>query len=265
MALNWLCLGLLALLRPWLRFQGWLLCSGLLWPECRRRSPGTRPTDHPVSSVVGTSGWPSLLRRRTAAAPSCGACRQALLAPAPSTSISRIRHRACRCLCTLTSCTSSSSILPVQISRGSRTGAHPVADTPRLLPPEPALSEANGSWSAIARRPRRSRRGVGIGPLHRDADGGNRADLRPLARNCCPISGGTRPRRSAFRATRRFPAVVLGPVDFRALRRLAASRAGLKAPLKGRFEIPSSLAISYNMTYSISLSMCFFEWPSTCS
>ncbi len=71
--------------------------------------------------------------------------------------------------------------LPVQIPGGSRTGGHPVADTPRLLPPEPALSEANGSWPAPARavrRPRRSRPAPGRGPPRRDAGGGNRGRLR---------------------------------------------------------------------------------------
>ncbi len=82
----------------------------------------------------------------------------------------------------------------------------------------------------------------------------------PRARNCRSISGGAKPRLRAFRATRRFPALVLGPVDFWALRRLAASRAALKAELKGRSEIPSSLAMIYSMTSSILLSMFFLGY-----
>jgi len=54
--------------------------------------------------------------------------------------------------------------------------------------------------------------------------------------------------------------LVLGPVDFWALRRLAASRAGLKAEIEGALEIPSSLAIRYSMTSLILLSMFFLGY-----
>ena len=61
--------------------------------------------------------------------------------------------------------------------------------------------------------------------------------------------------RRAFRAGRRFPALVLGPVDFWALRSLAASRSGLK----GGLEIPSWISMSYSMTSLILLSIFFFR------
>ncbi len=67
------------------------------------------------------------------------------------------------------------------------------------------------------------------------------------------ISGGARPRLGEFRAERHFPATVLGPLDFRALRRLAASRAALETAF------PLWSTIRNSMTSFILLSSLFFE------
>ena len=61
------------------------------------------------------------------------------------------------------------------------------------------------------------------------------------------------PRLCEFRAARRFPAAVRGPVDFRELRWLAAIRAGLETGF------PLSSAITNSITTSIPMSSLFFE------
>ena len=56
------------------------------------------------------------------------------------------------------------------------------------------------------------------------------ARVLPRARSCRSACSERRSRRRAFRATRRFPAAIRGPVDLRALRRLAVMRSGLAVP-----------------------------------
>ncbi len=234
MALNWLCFGLLAPFRPLASVRGrlgpvrgWSRRSGLLRPESRRRSPGSRPPDNPVSWVAGTCGRPSWLRRRTTAARSCGARRQAIPAPlpAPPPAGFATAHDAASARTRGTTATPR-FFRPAPWWEPDRPPPSCGYAAPFPTRACPVRSERVMASNCTAASPTTSwgwKRAVTSRCRRRKSCGSS-----PRACNFRSISGGARPRRRAFKAARRFPALVLEPVDFWALRRLAASRAGLK-------------------------------------